>query len=246
MLNPNNPPVAKTGAPGESTCSTTSGCHSGGLFVGTVSISGLPDTVVANQTYSLTLTNTSNAVRAGFQLTSWDGANAMSGTLTAGTGVSIGSGTAGKKYARQSAPKTLSGGSASWNFTWTAPATASGNKITFYFVSLCANNANGKSGDNAIQANKSVVLQGTSSANEPTREAAVKFYPTLVQQNTLHIELLEALSGQLLIFDLNGKLVRNTTLSAVNDLNVNDLPKGMFTAQILANGKSIAKKFIVE
>lgn len=246
MLNPNNPPVAKTGAPGENTCSTTSGCHSGGNFVGTVSLSGLPDTVQANQTYSLTLTNTSNAVRAGFQLTSWDQANAMSGTLTASTGVNIGSGTAGKQYARQSAPKNLSGGSTSWSFSWKAPATASGNKISFYFVSLCANNAGGKTGDNAIQANKSVVLQSTSSSNEPTSEAAVKFYPTLVQQNTLHIELLDALSGQLLVFDLNGKVVLNRILSSVNDLNVNDLPKGMFTAQILANGKSIAKKFIVE
>jgi hypothetical protein len=246
MLSPNNPPVAKTGAPGENTCSTTSGCHSGGNFVGTVTLSGLPDTVQANQTYNLTLTNASDAVRAGFQLTSWDQANAMSGTLTAGTGVNIGSGTAGKQYARQSAPKNLIGGSTSWSFSWKAPATASGNKISFYFVSLCANNAGGKSGDNVIQANKSVVLQSTSASKVPFQEAAVKFYPTLVQQNTLHIELLDATTGQILIFDLNGKLLLNRTLSATNDLNVNDLPKGLFTAQILVNGKSIAKKFIVE
>jgi hypothetical protein len=246
MLNPSNPPVAQTGAPGESTCSTASGCHTGGTFVGTVSISGVPDTVVANQTYTLTLTNASNAVRAGFQLTSWDGANAMSGTLTAGTGVSIGSGTAGKKYARQSAPKLLSGGSTSWTFTWKAPATASGNKITFYFASLCANNNNGKTGDNAIIANRSVVLQSTSAANEPSREAAIKFYPTLVQQNTVHIELLEATTGQILVCDLNGKVVLDKTLSAVNDLNVNELPKGIFTAQIRANGRISSRKFIVE
>lgn len=247
MVNPNNPPTAKTGAPGETTCSTTSGCHTGGSFTGMVTISGVPDTVVANQTYTITLTNTSNAVRAGFQLTSWDGANAMSGTLTAGTGVSIGSGNPiSKKYARQSSPKTLSGGSTSWSFSWKAPATASGDKITFYFVSLCANGDGGKTGDNALQSTKSVVLQATSAANEPAREAAVKFYPTLVQNNTLHIELLEAQSGQITVFDMNGKTVLQETLSVVTDLNVNDLPKGIFTAQIVANGKNTTRKFVVE
>ncbi|MFZ4477764.1 MAG: choice-of-anchor V domain-containing protein, partial [Saprospiraceae bacterium] len=233
MLNPNNPPTGKTGAPGEATCASAD-CHTGGTFQGTVSITGIPDTVVANQSYSITLTNTSNAVKAGFQMTVWDGANAMSGTFTAGTGVSIGSGTAGKKYARQSSPKTLTGGAASWTFSWKAPTVASGNKATFYFVSLCANNNGGKTGDNVVQATKTVVLKSTSAANEPSTEAAVKFFPTLVQQNTLNIELLDAEKGEITIFDMNGKLTLQQKLSRINVLNVHDLPKGIFTAQILA------------
>ena len=105
---PNNPPVARTGAPGETTCGA-SGCHTGGAFTGTVAITGIPDTVTANQSYTVTLTNTSNAVRAGFQLTCLDGANAYSGTLTNGTGTSIGtSNSTGRKYIRQSSPKTIS------------------------------------------------------------------------------------------------------------------------------------------
>jgi hypothetical protein len=246
MLNPSNPPTAKTGAPGESTCSTTSGCHNGGTFIGTVSISGVPDTVVPGQIYTIVLTNSSNAVRAGFELTCWDEINAMCGTLTAGSGVSIGSGSAGKKYARQSTPKTLSGGNTSWSFTWKAPTTASGNKITFYYASLCANGDGGKSGDIAITGNKSVVLQATSAAIEPAKEADIKFYPTLVQQNNIHIELLEAQSGQIRVFDLNGKIVLDKTISAVYNLNVSDLPKGIFTAHLIANGKTATRKFVVE
>jgi len=246
MRNPNNPPLAQTGAPGETTCSTASGCHTGGTFMGTVSISGVPDTVEANQTYTITITNTSNAIRAGFQLTCWDGANAMCGTLTAGTGVNIGSGTANKKYARQSSPRTLSGGSASWTFTWKAPASASGDKATFYFTSLCSNNNGQKTGDNAIQSNKMVVLRTTSTSIEPAQEAAVKFFPTLVQNNMLHLELLEAESGQIKVFDLNGKIVLQKNLTAVNDLNVNDLAKGIYTAHIIAAGKIATKKFVVE
>lgn len=245
-IDPNNPPTGKTGAPGETTCSTSSGCHSGGTFTGTVTISGVPDTVLAGQTYTITLTNTSNAVRAGFQLTAWDDANAMCGTLTAGTGVNIGTGSAGKKYARQSTPKTLSGGSTSWNFTWKAPATASGNKVNFYFVSLCANGNGNKTGDNAIPSTKSVVLQTTSAAQEPSLNAAVKFYPTLVKNNSLHIELLDAAQGKLRVFDLNGRMVMEQALTSVNEVDVNALAKGLYTAQILAAGKSSTQKFVVE
>lgn len=246
MRDPNNPPTGKTGAPGENTCSTQSGCHNGGTYVGTVTISGVPDTVVANQTYTITLTNTSNAVRAGFQLTSWDGANAMSGTLTAGTGVSVGSGAAGKKYARQSSPKTLSGGATSWSFTWKAPATASGNIITFYYVSLCANGNGQKTGDIAIQGNKIVTLQSTSAVSNASADNLVKFYPTLVQSNRLHIEVLESGNSEVLIFDMNGKLVLQQALSTTNDLNVNQLERGIYTAQIRVNEKSTTKKFVVE
>lgn len=244
-VNPNNPPVAKTGAPGENTCAQ-SDCHSGGAFTGTVSISGIPDTVLANQTYSITLTNTSNAVKAGFQLTCFDGANAMCGTLTAGTGVNIGTGLAGKKYARQSSPRTLQNGSASWTFNWKAPAIASGNKATFYFVSLCANNSGDKTGDNVLQSNKTVVLQATSPNAEPVQEAALRFYPTLVQRNHLHIELLEAETGQLTVFDISGKTALQRALTKVNDLNISSLAQGLYTAQIFAGGKAATKKFIVE
>ena len=110
---PNNPPLARTGAPGETTCGA-SGCHSGGTFTGTVTISGIPDTISANTSYSVTLTNTSNAVRAGFQLTCLDSLNAKCGSLTNGTGTSTGSqSSTGRQYIRQSAPKALSNGAAS-------------------------------------------------------------------------------------------------------------------------------------
>lgn len=246
MRDPNNPPTGKTGAPGENTCSTQPDCHTGGSFAGTVSISGVPDTVLPNTTYTITLTNASNAIRAGFQLTCWDGSNAMCGTLTAGTGVSIGSGAAGKKYARQSAPKNLVSGSASWNFNWKAPLTASGNKATFYFASLCSNNNGQKTGDNAIQSNKTVVLKTTTPAIEPAQEAAVKFFPTLVQSNTLYLELLEAEKGQITVFDLNGKMVLQQSVAKTNTLTINDLPKGVYTAHIEAEGKIATKKFVVE
>jgi hypothetical protein len=245
MKNPNNPPTGKTGAPGENTCAQ-SDCHSGGTFTGTVTISGVPDTVVANNTYSITLKNTSNAIRAGFQLTCFDNANAMCGTLTAGTGVNIGNGASGKRYARQSAPKTLSNGSASWTFNWTAPASASGNKATFYFVSLCADNSGGKTGDNVLISSKPVVFLSTSATESLEKEAAVSFFPTLVQNNMIQINLLESEHGRLWIYDNNGKLISDQLLGKENTLNLNTLPQGLYSAVIETSGKRAAKKFLVQ
>lgn len=71
IKDPSDPPMGNTGAPGETTCAQT-GCHSGGVYTGTVALTGVPDTVTANTSYTLTLTNTSNAPRAGFQLVCLD------------------------------------------------------------------------------------------------------------------------------------------------------------------------------
>ncbi len=172
-FDPNNPPTGRTGAPGETTCQNTD-CHGTGSYTGTVEIAGIPDTVLPNATYALTLTNTSNAVKAGFELTSLNaGTNTMAGTLTAGTGVNIGTAANGRKYARQASPHTLSGGSTSWNFTWKAPAT--GDSITFYYVSLCANNNGHEDGDNVLVANKGVVVYNpvVSGTEAPTTENTI-------------------------------------------------------------------------
>ena len=239
---PNNPPVARTGAPGETTCGA-SGCHAGGAFTGTVAITGIPDTVTANQSYTVTLTNTSNAVRAGFQLTCLDGANAYSGTLTNGTGTSIGtSNSTGRKYIRQSSAKTLSGGSTGWTFTWKAPATAAEDKCTFYFVSLCANGNGNNSGDNVLVSNKSVVMKAVSSASEPGDHASnwIEFRP---YPERLTISLLKQTEGYLDIYDMQGRVVRTDRLGPESQISTEQLEPGVYIARIRAGGKVFAARF---
>lgn len=240
---PNNPPVARTGAPGETTCGA-SGCHSGGTFTGTVSLSGIPDTVTASQSYTVTLSNTSNAVRAGFQLTCLDGANAYSGTLTNGTGTSIGtSNSTGRKYVRQASPKTLSGGATSWTFTWKAPASAADNKCTFYFVSLCANGNGGNSGDNVLVANKPVVLRAVSSASEAD-SASAGWLDFKALPGQLAISLFEAATGQIVIYDLQGRSVLTEKLGAESRISTELLTPGIYIARIQAGGRMLAARFI--
>lgn len=246
LRDPNNPPTARTGAPGETTCAA-SGCHSGGAYTGTVSVSGIPDTIVPNQTYTVTLQHASNASRAGFELTCLDSANTKCGTLTAGSGTSVGNvAGSGRQYVRQSTPKNLSGGSASWSFSWKAPVSASGNKATFYFTSLAANGNGKESGDNVFVGTKIAVFQSNVVATqESAKPAWVKMYPTVVH-DVLHLVLTDAQSGTLQVFDRQGRQVLNTILSSNNTLQVNHLPKGLYLVQITAGGRQSTQKLFVE
>lgn len=238
--NPNNPPVGRTGAPGETTCQA-SGCHSGGAYVGTVEITGVPDTVVANQAYSITLTNTSNAVKSGFQLTVLNEANQKTGTLTAGTGCSIGNG-GGRQYVRQSSPRTLTNGSTFWSFTWTAPATVVDDSIHFYFASLCANGTGNTNGDNAIKSSKSVVLPSTvSGTNDVAQEASLKVFPNPAQSN-LNIEFHG--KGDMTILNANGQSVLKATVANQHQIDVSKLGAGLYFVKFESEGKVQTAVFI--
>lgn len=243
MRNPNNPPTGNTNAPGETTCAKSS-CHGGGSFTGSVAITGVPDTVVANQSYSVTLTETSNAVRAGFQLTCLDNANAACGTLTAGTGSNIGTGTASRKYARQSTPKTMSNGSASWTFTWQAPATASANTIKFYFVGLAANGNGGTAGDNVLIGTRTVQLKQLVASQEPTLAEQIKVYP-VPAKSTLYFDLGAATSATLRLVNLDGQQVLNTTIRSKEAVPVSSLKAGQYVAQIEVGQQMVSKRVVL-
>ncbi len=243
-LDPNNPPTGKTGAPGETTCAQ-SNCHTGGTFAGTVSISGIPDTVVANQSYSITLTNTSNAVKAGFQLTCLDASNAKCGTLTQASGVNVTTASS-RQYARQSSPKTLSGGSTSWTFTWKAPATLAVDSLHFYFVSLCANGNGNRTGDNVLVSSHKVNFKTlTSAASDPVANQMVRLSPNPARE-FVRVQLDEANAGEISLFDANGRKVLHSALESDNQLNVSSLPAGIYTAEIRFGERVAVKRLMIE
>lgn len=238
--NPNNPPTGRTGAPGESTCQA-SGCHSGGSFTGSVEVTGVPDTIVAEQTYPLTLTNTSNAIRAGFQLTVLDGSNTKCGTLTTGTGCSLGN-AGGRQYVRQSSPHILNNGATSWSFTWKAPAAVAGDSVHFYFVSLCANNNGSNSGDNVLVNSKTVVLPSLVSADgEVVVEDFLKIYPNPAQ-DFLTVEMPG--EGTFTMLDASGKTVLTTEVSRSKLIDISHLRKGIYVASV-ASGDVLKTKIMV-
>jgi hypothetical protein len=238
--NPNNPPVGNTGAPGEQTCQR-SGCHSGGAFTGNVAISGVPDTVYAGITYPVTLTLTSNATRGGFQMTCLNSTNAACGTFATATGVSIGTG-GGKQYPRQSTPKTLSGGAASWTFNWTAPASLPNPAVSFYFASLAANGNGNDSGDNVFTASKTVVFGGTSADEEPI---LADWLDHQFKNDQLHIRLNRVSRGTLKVFTFAGAEVMSEQITEDQLISTAHLSAGIYLVHVNAGGKTKNFKILV-
>lgn len=239
-INPNNPPAGRTGAPGETTCQA-SGCHSGGNFFGTVELSGIPDTVVANQSYNLTLTNTSDAFRAGFQLTVLDNANKKVGTLSSGSGTSLAN-AGGRQYIRQSSPRTLANGSTSWSFTWNAPAEVTNDSIFFYFASLCANGNGQITGDNALKNSKIVVLPKiVSGVADKSKNFDLRFYPNPTN-DFISIEIPG--KGLAKILDENGQIALESPINFYKKWDISNLPAGLYFLKMEHYGKVESRVFV--
>jgi hypothetical protein len=140
------PPASRTGAPGESTCTS---CHSQNTGSGQFSIIA-PANYTPGQTYQIQVRHiASDPSRQawGFELTSLAG-TAPAGTLAntaANTRIRTGN---GRTYIEQNSSGVFSGqtGGASWVFNWTAPATDVGN-VTFYAAGLQADDDGGEGGD---------------------------------------------------------------------------------------------------
>lgn len=245
LIDPKNPPVPKTGAPGEQTCSTTSGCHSGGSYQGTIQLVGLPDTVQPSTLYTVTFTsNSTTAALGGYELTCLDGLNAKCGTLAAGTGTNLTT-SGGKQYVRQSSAKAFSAGKATWVFNWTSPATVTGDSIKFYGSALLANNNGGTSGDNAITIAKKVVLAKPNATVDNLIADKVSIYPTATS-DILNINLDPSLSNtSVVIYDMTGKSVYNSNLTENNKIDVSNLNIGTYIVRVDSKQGSMAKKISI-
>lgn len=155
LASSSNPTNGRTGAPSEGHCSS---CHNGnnpGGFNGTLEITGMPAEVQPNIVYPLTITMTPTAgspVRGGFQLVALDGSNVNAGNLAIGNAQTGTEFSGGREYIEHRGAKNfVSGGPVSWTFNWTAPATASGNIIKFYYAGNFGNNNNNDSGDHPVE-----------------------------------------------------------------------------------------------
>lgn len=157
-----NPPNGRTSAPGEGSCT---GCHggSGGGFAGDVVLEGLPDNIMPNTTYNLTLTTTAtsgNPARAGFQMVILDGGNNNVGTFSSlgnGTGTQSSS---GRTYLEHRGARNFDADDqAVWTTDWTSPASAGNDEIKVYINALIGNGG-GSGGDLTVGSQPTFSLQG--------------------------------------------------------------------------------------
>lgn len=139
--------AGRTGSPGEVTC--VNGCHSSyALNSGSGSVALTSDIVnneyVPDAVYNMQLTvSQAGDSLFGLGLEALTGTNANAGTLTVGTGTVVKTATI-SGVSRRSITHARNGGtgtvdSHTFNFTWKAPATGTGN-VNFYFAGVAANN----------------------------------------------------------------------------------------------------------
>ena len=142
-------PTGRTGAPGESTCTS---CHGATANTGQFSIIA-PANYVPGQSYTIQVQNTTNDLsrRAwGFELIPLTDTNTMAGSvanLNTNTRIRTPSGST-KNYVTQTSAGSFSGqtGGSVWSFSWTAPASAVG-AVTMYATGLQADDDGGEGGD---------------------------------------------------------------------------------------------------
>jgi len=137
-----NPPNANTGAPGEGNCTS---CHTAGNanFDGSVAIQGLPDVIIPNTTYSLSVVTKVSAgspSRAGFQMVVLDGADNNAGNLNnAGNSSTVMSQNGRNYFEHDPAISFNSADSVTWTVEWTAPNTIATDSIKVYISSILGN-----------------------------------------------------------------------------------------------------------
>ncbi len=126
IMYPTGAPPAKTGSPGDGANCTE--CHGGtptttaGQITSNIPGSGY----VPGQTYQITATNPlTNAGKMGFEVSPQNAAGDQLGTLVAGSGSQL---LSGSKYVTHSNANTTNN---TWTFGWIAPAAGTG-AVTFY------------------------------------------------------------------------------------------------------------------
>jgi len=155
------PPTGYTGASGSfcSDCHSTFSLNSGG---GSVTASGLPvGSYNAGQVYNFTLTINHGAVdrrRWGFSVSSLNGSNSPVGTFST-TNANAANNT--DELSHNTAVSTGNSNSYTYtNLTWTAPANPSvaDRNVSFYFVGVAGNGANGSGSDYVYSGSSAIVL----------------------------------------------------------------------------------------
>lgn len=238
-----------TGAPNDNVCTA---CHSpGGSLDGTIEITGLPDKVIANTTYPLTVTITdtspgSAAAKSGFQLVSLKSDLSNGGTFAPASGETntVVKTVSGKSYIGHEPAKSFgSNDVVTYDVEWTSPASADGN-ITIYAASMIVNGADGNSNDKFVTTNLITEIDVASSVNE--EKIVASLYPNPVT-DILTIEVNSKLISTPKVYSASGQSVEVSisSLNGLHQLDVSNLESGFYYVKLETEQGSDMKKIVV-
>ena len=163
VSNSSNPPDGRTGAPGETNCTSCHGGNNSNNFEGSLLIEGLPEQITPNATYTISVISTKtggNPTRTGFQLVALDEANQNVGILANPSASSTLKNSNQRTYFEHNpAIDFQQENQVSWTVDWAAPATID-TEVTFYANSILGDGA-GSRGDLMLTAGASgTIIQG--------------------------------------------------------------------------------------
>lgn len=197
-------------------------CHGSQSSATLITVSGIPASgYVANTTYAVTLTLTNPSMSAaGFDL-NFSGGNipsAPSGTMPMGTEL------------HHTSKKTMTSGTVSWNFDWTAPSTPT---VTLNVAANAVNNNNNSNGDEWNKTTFNYNL-APSAVNE-VENLPIKVFPNpatnllRVQANGIQSMKVVSMTGSVM------QLAVDNYTSNVHTVNINSLASGMYILLIKTN-----------
>lgn len=241
--NSSQAPLGRTGAPGETTCGS---CHSGGSYSGSM-VFKLGESngseYVPGETYIISFTGNYNAPRYGFSITALDNDENSAGVfaLINENNTSLGTLSNGRQYVGHK----NAGAANEWTFEWTAPAEDAG-PLTFYYVINATNGNGGTGGDFVATGSTSIEPAGVTRITEVVNDMPVRIFPnpatTHVNIHTSHGALEEVL-----IFDLQGKLVRHEFIHHTqSSLDVSALNPAVYFLQIRTSEQVSTHRIIVQ
>lgn len=212
ISNSSGAPNGHTGAPNDGTCLS---CHSGfplgsGAANSNLLFDGQSITeYIPGRTYVVTLGVTEpSSTRFGFSLSPRTGNNARAGTLTASGRAQVSS-TASQTFVTHttSGSQPTSQGNASWQFTWTAPATGVG-PINLFYAFMGANGNGNTSGDRVFT--HSLRLNQGTSTNLTALEAfdAIIFPNPTQTMSQIKMNVTVPMRAGVALYDIQGKLVQ--------------------------------------
>jgi len=262
----NNGKVGYTNSPGEANC-TTSGCHTSFTYnTGTGSITPSSSDMTGwiytpGTTYNMSITIAKTSVALfGVDVEILDSTGANAGTInvtdaakTQTASVTV-SGKSRKNLTHKLGGGTSSSGAATFNFSWTAPATDIGN-VTMYFTGNASDNLNNKTGDyiyGSSQVFTPVVVP--SGISEVSQLHGLTINPQPIS-NTMTISFysqsVEKMNAN--IFDLSGKLVYSLeSKNAVIGENIlsiakpENLTSGIYFLQMSIGNSNTTTKLIIQ
>ncbi len=228
---PSAVPASVTGSPGDG--ANCAKCHGGtatitaGLITSNIPAAGY----VAGQTYLITVTNNiAGSGKYGFEVSPQNASGTQLGTLVAGTGSTL---VSGSKYIAQS---NASSTTKSWTFSWIAPVAGTG-QVTFY--GAMARKYPG------VVTLSSLVVQEALTTGLPENTASAAMAASGANGLISVVLNTTANKAKISVFDLSGRQLFSTSVPGEGSYQLDQTFKtGIYIIMVQA-GKDVFKKKIL-